>query len=85
MISVSGATVWQLQSKPVGLSQETAADPEIVRNALPDVVEGEGEIKALKDSFFKFFSSMLLLWDDRSGECQVQTLDTLPVNKATST
>lgn len=86
MISVSGATVWQLRSKPVGLSQEAAADPEMVRNALPDVAEGAAEIKALKEFFsFFFFSSMLLLLDDSTGESQVQTLDSLPVNKAPST
>lgn len=86
MISVSGATAWQLRSKPVGLSQETAADPEMVRNTLPDVAEGEAEINVLQEScFFFFFSSVLLLWDDRAGKCRVQTLDALPANKATST
>lgn len=31
-----------LRSKPVGLSQEAAEDPEMVRNALPDVAERSG-------------------------------------------
>lgn len=54
MISVSGATAWQLRSKLVGLSREAAADPEMVRNALPDVAEGEAEVKALKESCYLF-------------------------------